>query len=466
MMLEDPIFKTVTKSAELIQQPTYVVGGYVRDYFLHRPCKDIDFVTVGSGIKLAETVHQQLEDSKLSVFKNFGTAQLVWNGYELEFVGARKESYSRNSRKPLVENGDLIDDLSRRDFTVNALAFSLFGKDQGQLIDLFSGLKDLNAGILKTPLNPDITFSDDPLRMLRAVRFATQLQFSIDENTLESIKKQANRMNIISMERIHVELNKILQSPVPSRGFIYLDETGLLPLIFPELHQLKGVETINGKSHKDNFYHTLEVLDNLSQKSNNLWLLWSALLHDIAKPKTKRFEPGHGFTFHGHEDKGARMVPELFKRFKLPLNEKMHYVQKLVQLHLRPIVLAKNEVTDSAVRRLLFEAGDDIEDLMLLCESDITTKNPNKVQRYLANFALVRKKLIELEAKDHIRNWQPPVNGEEIMKRYQLPPCKFIGRMKEALKDAVLDGAIENSYSSSLAFLDRWYEMNRHEISS
>lgn len=460
--LNEPVFKTVLEASEQLQQITYVVGGYVRDFLLHRSSKDIDFVTLGSGIELAEAVQQKLPDSKLSVFKNFGTAQIVWNGFELEFVGARKESYNRGSRKPIIENGTLLDDLSRRDFTVNALAIAINGSTQGQLTDLFSGIHDLNAGVLKTPLNPDITFSDDPLRMLRAVRFATQLQFTIHNETLTSIKQQAARIDIISMERVHEELHKIITAPFPSKGFILLDETELLNKIFPELFALKGTETINGKSHKDNFYHTLEVLDNLSQKTNALWLLWAALLHDIAKPKTKRFEQGHGFTFHGHEDKGARMVPQIFKRLKLPLNEKMHYVQKLVQLHLRPIVLAKSEVKDSAVRRLLFDAGDAIDDLMLLCESDITTKNPLKVQRYLANFALVRQKLIELEAKDRIRNWQAPVSGEDIMLRYNLNPCKRVGLMKEALKDAILDGLVPNAYAEAIAFLDAWH--NQHPV--
>lgn len=458
--LNEPVFKIVQEAAEQLRQNTYVVGGYVRDFLLHRTSKDIDFVTLGSGIQLAETVHQKVPESKLCVFKNFGTAQIIWNGYELEFVGARKESYTRNSRKPIVENGSLFDDLSRRDFTVNALAVSVNEPTYGQLIDLFSGLHDLNAGILKTPCDPDITFSDDPLRMLRAIRFATQLQFTIQDETLKSIEQQAGRIEIISMERIHEELHKIITAPFPSRGFTLLDETTLLKIIFPELHALKGTETINGKSHKDNFYHTLEVLDNLSQKTNSLWLLWAALLHDIAKPKTKRFEPGHGFTFHGHEDKGARMVPQIFKRLKLPLNEKMQYVQKLVQLHLRPIVLAKSEVTDSAVRRLLFEAGDAIDDLMLLCESDITTKNPLKVKRYLTNFALVRQKLIELEARDRIRNWQAPVSGEDIMFRYNLKPCKRIGLMKDALKDAILDGIIPNQVQEALDFLDSWHKQH------
>lgn len=458
--LNEPVFKIVQEAAEQLHQNTYVVGGYVRDFLLHRTSKDIDFVTLGSGIQLAETVHQKVPESKLCVFKNFGTAQIIWNGYELEFVGARKESYTRNSRKPIVENGSLFDDLSRRDFTVNALAVSVNEPTYGQLIDLFSGLHDLNAGILKTPCDPDITFSDDPLRMLRAIRFATQLQFTIQDETLKSIEQQAGRIEIISMERIHEELHKIITAPFPSRGFTLLDETTLLKIIFPELHALKGTETINGKSHKDNFYHTLEVLDNLSQKTNSLWLLWAALLHDIAKPKTKRFEPGHGFTFHGHEDKGARMVPQIFKRLKLPLNEKMQYVQKLVQLHLRPIVLAKSEVTDSAVRRLLFEAGDAIDDLMLLCESDITTKNPLKVKRYLTNFALVRQKLIELEARDRIRNWQAPVSGEDIMFRYNLKPCKRIGLMKDALKDAILDGIIPNQVQEALDFLDSWHKQH------
>ncbi|MCU0360623.1 MAG: CCA tRNA nucleotidyltransferase, partial [Bacteroidia bacterium] len=435
------------------------IGGYVRDHFLQRNSKDIDIVTLGKGIDLATKVHQALgEESHLSVFRTFGTAQVKYRDLEIEFVGARKESYNQNSRKPVVENGSLEDDQNRRDFTINALAIGTSDNNFGQLLDPFGGMEDLNNKILRTPLDPDITYSDDPLRMMRAIRFASQLNFTIEEKSLQAISKNKERISIVSKERISDELNKIIASAKPSLGFKLLFDAGLLHLIFPEMVKLHGTETIKGLSHKDNFYHTLEVLDNTANKSDNLWLRWAAILHDIAKPATKRFEEGTGFTFHGHEDKGARMVPKIFTNLKLPLNEKMKYVQKLVQLHLRPIVLAKTEVTDSAVRRLLFEAGEDIDDLMLLCESDITTKNPNKVKRYLSNFEIVRQKLIEIEQKDHIRNWQPPISGEEIMKLYNLPPSREVGVLKNALKDAILDGLVENSYESAKAFLDERFK--------
>jgi len=452
--LTHPIFKTLADCANQLGVDAYVIGGFVRDIYLGRDSKDIDVVTIGKGIELAELVHKQLgEEAHLSVFKNFGTAQVKFNDLEIEFVGARRESYNRDSRKPIVEDGTLEDDQNRRDFTINALAIGLSKSNFGKLLDPFNGVGDIENKILRTPLEPEITYSDDPLRMMRAIRFSSQLGFTIEKESLEAISKNKERIKIVSKERITDELNKIILSPVPSVGFKLLFDTGLLHLIFPEMVKLYGVETINGKSHKDNFYHTLEVLDNTAKKSNNLWLRWSAILHDIAKPATKRFEPEHGWTFHGHEDKGARMVPKIFESLRLPLNEKMKYVQKLVLLHLRPIVLAKTEITDSAIRRVLFEAGDDVDDLMALCEADITTKNPNKVKRYLQNFELVREKLKELEEKDKIRNWQPPVSGEEIMEIFNLQPCKKVGDLKNALKDAILDGIIPNEREVALVFL-------------
>ncbi len=457
--LEDPIFKVIAESADELNVDAYAIGGYVRDYFLRRPVKDIDIVTTGKGLALAERVYNKLgNDAHIATFKNFGTAQVKWHDFEIEFVGARKESYDRHSRKPVVEDGTLQDDQNRRDFTINALAIGVSSQVKGQLLDPFNGMQDLEDRIIRTPLEPGVTYSDDPLRMMRAIRFASQLGFEIEDPSFNAIRENRERIKIVSKERIHVELNKILLSPIPSVGFILLMESGLLEIIFPEVYKLKGVDTVNGLSHKDNFYHTLEVLDNTARKSDDLWLRWSALLHDIAKPATKRFEPGIGFTFHGHEDKGARMVPKIFAALKLPLNEHMKFVQKLVQLHLRPIVLSKSEVTDSAVRRLLFEAGDDIDALMVLCESDITTKNPNKMKRYLANFELVRQKLVELEEKDRLRNWQPPVSGEQIMEMFQLPPGKTVGVLKNALRDAILDGVIENSYESGCLFLKEKYQ--------
>jgi len=457
--LNQHIFIQISKCANNLNVDAYAIGGYVRDLFLNRESKDIDIVTIGKGIELAESLHKLLGDtSTLSTFKNFGTAQVKFKDLEIEFVGARKESYNRNSRKPIVEDGTLEDDQNRRDFTINAIAIGLSKNNYGKLLDPFNGLQDLENKIIRTPLDPEITYSDDPLRMMRAIRFSSQLNFTIETESLNAISKNKERINIVSQERITDEINKIILSPIPSVGFKLLFNTGLLHLIFPEMVRLHGVDTINGLSHKDNFYHTLEVLDNTAKKTDSLWLRWAAILHDIAKPATKRFEVGHGFTFHGHEDKGARMVPKIFTNLKLPLNEKMKYVQKLVQLHLRPIVLAKTEVSDSAVRRLLFEASNDIDDLMLLCESDITTKNPNKVKRYLSNFEIVRTKLVELEEKDKLRNWQPPISGEEIMQLYNLQPSRKVGILKNSLREGILDGLVENNYESAKIFLDEKFK--------
>lgn len=454
--LNENIFKQIGSCADELNVDAYVIGGFVRDVIMNRPTKDIDVVTVGKGIDLAQLLHKKLgNEAYLSVFKNFGTAQIKCGDLEIEFVGARKESYNRDSRKPIVEDGTLEDDQNRRDFTINALAIGISKNNYGKLLDPFGGLKDIENKILRTPLEPGITYSDDPLRMMRAVRFATQLGFEIEKKSYDAILQNKKRLEIVSKERITDELNKIILAKKPSHGFKLLFDTGLLHLFFPEMVKLQGVETIKGLSHKDNFYHTLEVLDNVAAKSNDLWLRWAAILHDIAKPATKRFEEGHGFTFHGHEDKGARMVPKIFTHLKLPLNEKMKYVQKLVLLHLRPIVLAKTEITDSAVRRVLFEAGEDIEDLMTLCEADITTKNPNKVKRYLQNFEIVRKKMAELEEKDKLRNWQPPIDGDEIMKLFSLKPGREIGILKNALKDAILDGVVANDYNEAKLFLEQ-----------
>ena len=451
--LKHPVFKIVSQICEEQHLEAYVIGGFVRDLILDRASKDIDIVVVGDGIKLAEDSAKILRVKKVSIFKNYGTAHFRYKDLDVEFVGARKESYSENSRNPSVKSGTLGDDQLRRDFTINALAISLQKNNFGELIDPFDGINDLKNGIIKTPLDPVQTYIDDPLRMLRAIRFATQLEFKIEFKSLEAILNNCERLKIISQERITEELNKIILSKQPSRGFKLLESTKLLHQFFPEIVSLKGVETINGKSHKDNFYHTLEVLDNISINTENLWLRWSAIMHDIAKPNTKRFEPEHGWTFHGHEDLGARFVPKIFKRLKLPLDNKMKYVQKLVRLHLRPIALVKGNVTDSAIRRLLFEAGDDIDDLMTLCNADVTSKNEFKVLKFRNNFDLVSKKLKIVEEKDKIRNFQPPVTGEIIMKTFNIGPCAEIGNLKTKIKDAILEGVIENDYDQAFNYM-------------
>lgn len=452
--LSHPVFGILRDIAGEEDKEIAVIGGFVRDVLLGKDpsdAKDIDVVTTGSGIELARKVQQRYDrKAPLSVYKNFGTAMLRCGELEVEFVGARKESYRSESRKPLVENGSLEDDQNRRDFTINTLAFSLHPDRFARLSDPFDGMKDLEKGIIRTPLDPEITFSDDPLRMLRGIRFATRLDFELSPETLKGIKDKRERIKIISQERITDELNKIMMTARPSIGFRLLDMTGLLELILPELYAMKGVEEREGIGHKDNFYHTIEVLDNVCKTSGDLWLRWSALLHDIAKPVTKRFENGCGWTFHGHEFIGAKMIPGLFKRLKLPLNEHMKYVQKLVLLHLRPIVLSQEIVTDSAIRRLLFDAGDDIDDLMTLCEADITSKNPRTVKKHLGNFSLVREKLKELEERDHIRNFQPPISGDDIQQIFSISPCREIGIIKNAIKDAILDGEIPNEYEAAL----------------
>jgi len=452
--LQEKIFQIISEAADEQQQECYVIGGFVRDIFLKRPSKDIDVVVVGSGIELAKRVTAKLgKRASLTVFKNFGTAQVKLKELEVEFVGARKESYNRDSRNPIVEDGTLEDDQNRRDFTINALALCLNKDRFGELIDPFGGLEDLKNFVIRTPLNPDITFSDDPLRMMRGIRFSAQLGFFLETNTFDAIARNKDRIEIISKERIADELNKILMSKKPSIGFILLEKTGLLELIFPELLSLKGAETKDGIGHKDNFNHTLLVLDNVCKHTDNLWLRWAALLHDIGKPLTKKFDTRVGWTFHNHNFIGEKIIPDIFKRMKLPTNEKMKYVQKMVTLHMRPIVLSEEEITDSAIRRLLFEAGDDIDDLMMLCEADITSKNEEKVKKFRANFQLVRQKLKEIEEKDRVRNFQPPIKGKEIMDAFNLPASSIVGEIKTRIKDAIMDGIIPNDHDAAYAYL-------------
>ena len=455
MPLKNPIFRLISRLAEEQGVEAYVVGGYVRAYYLRRPSTDVDVVVVGSGVKLAEAVGRELK-TKVSIFKTYGTAMLrTRDGVEVEFVGARKESYTPESRNPHVEAGTLEDDQLRRDFTINALAWSLRADRFGELVDPFGGMEDMEDCLIRTPCDPDVTFSDDPLRMMRAVRFASQLGFMIEDETFEAIRRNVERIKIVSKERILTELNKIILSPVPSMGFELLSESGLLAHIFPEMERLKGVERRGHHAHKDNFKHTLKVLDNVALRSDDLWLRWAAILHDIGKPQSKGYDPKIGWTFHGHEVVGSKMVPTIFRRMKLPLGEPMKFVQKMVFLHLRPIILSEDLVTDSAVRRLLFEAGDDVEKLMLLCEADITSGIEDKVQRYLKNFELVRHKMKDLEERDRIRNFQPPITGEIIMQTYAIPPCQLIGEMKEQIKNAILDGVIPNDYEAAFALMEQ-----------
>lgn len=453
-LLNIPIFKLISEASDELGCEAYVIGGYVRDAILGKPTKDIDIVVVGSGIELAKTVAGKLGPGKKThTFKRFGTAQIKHKGQEIEFVGARKESYRTDSRKPIVENASLMEDQQRRDFTINTMAIGLHRGGRGEFLDPFNGMNDLENRLLRTPLDPQVTFEDDPLRMIRAIRFATQLQFSIQEETLQAIIQKRDRISILSQERITDEINKILLSDRPSTGFVLLESTGMLATIFPELMMMKGVETRDQQAHKDNFYHTLKVLDNIVPETNDLWLRWAALLHDIAKPRTKRFEKSIGWTFYGHEFLGSKMVPGIFKRLRLPLNDRMKYVQKLVALHLRPIVLAEDKVTDSAVRRLLFDAGDDIDDLMTLCEADITSKSREKIRKYRKNFQQVRNKLKEIEEKDAIRNFQPPVSGNEIIEIFNIAPSEKVGIIKNAIKEAILDGKIRNDHEEAMAYM-------------
>lgn len=448
------IFHTIGETADSLGYPCYLIGGYVRDLFLNRPTNDVDVMVVGNGIETARALSTRLgREHQPAIYQNFGTAQVKWHGIEIEFVGARRESYDRNSRKPIVEDGTLEDDLNRRDFTINALGICLNADHFGELVDHFEGLYDLEDGIIRTPLDPDITFSDDPLRMMRCIRFATQLNFFIDDETFDALERNKERIKIISAERIIAELNKIMLSPIPSKGLIDLERCGLLELILPEITALEGRETKAGVSHKDIFYHTLQVVDNVAQRSDNLWLRWAALLHDVGKPITKAFSPTLGWTFHNHNLVGAKLVNRIFKRMKLPTDERMKYVKKLIELHMRPIVIADEEVTDSAVRRLLFDAGNDIDDLMTLCESDITSRNEIRKQRFLNNFNTVRQKLKDIEEKDRIRNFQPPVDGEEIMRIFELTPCREVGTLKSSIKDAILDGKIPNEHDAAYEFM-------------
>jgi poly(A) polymerase len=451
----NPIFKIISEQAELLNVRAYTIGGYVRDLLLERPSKDIDIVVEGKGIDLAKAVAKKIGNPKVAIFKTYGTAMFNYQGLEIEFVGARKESYVKDSRNPIIETGTIKEDQDRRDFTINAMAISLNKQNYGELIDPFNGVQDLKDKVLKTPLDPDITFSDDPLRMMRGVRFASQLDFELSKETYDAIERNAKRLEIITRERISTELNKIMLSKLPSVGFKLLFNTKLLHEFFPEMVKLHGVKSIDGKTHKDNFYHTLQVVDNICPNTDDLWLRWSALLNDIAKPPTQRFDKKAGWTFHGHEVVGARMVPKIFTRLKLPLNEKMKYVQKLVNLHLRPIVIAQDVVSDSAIRRLLFDAGDDIEDLMTLCEADITSKNKYKVAKYLENFKIVREKLKDIEERDQIRNWQPPVTGKDIMTTFNLKPSKEIGILKNQIMEAILEGEIPNEREPALLFMKR-----------
>ncbi len=451
--LQHKVFHAVKDAAKDLGVNAFVIGGFVRDLYLNRPSKDIDIVVEGSGIEIAKAAAKKVGVKNVNIFKSFGTAQFTYDGWEVEFVGARKESYRSDSRKPIVEDGSIKEDQDRRDFTINAMALALNDEHFGKLVDPFNGMKDLKEGILKTPLDPEITFSDDPLRMMRAIRFASQLNFTITKEAFDAIGKNKERIKIVSKERITDELNKIILSPLPSVGFRLLFDSGLLHLIFPEMANLQGVKVVDGKAHKDNFYHTLKVLDNISVNTHDLWLRWAAILHDIAKPATQKYYKETGWTFHGHEFKGSKMVPTIFTHLKLPLNEKMKYVQKLVLLHLRPIALVKETVTDSAIRRLLFEAGEDIDDLMTLCDADITSKNKDKVERYMKNFKIVREKLKEVEEKDQLRNWKPPVSGEDIMKAFNLTPGKQIGIIKDAITEAILEGVIKNDRKEALNFM-------------